>query len=71
MDVNRTLVSALCGGGEGGAGDYEFGPGEGDLGLQALLSIQPQIVDACERAFLRAIQQENEEERPGKKGKGL
>jgi hypothetical protein len=28
-------------------------------------------VDACERAFLRAIQQENEEERPGKKGKGL
>jgi hypothetical protein len=52
MDVNGTLVSVLCG--EGSEDEFNS-----ESGVKALLSIQPQIVDACERAFLQAIQQEN------------
>jgi hypothetical protein len=54
MDVNGTLVSALCGEGS----EDEFSRTR-ESGVKALLSIQPQIVVACERAFLQAIQQEN------------
>jgi hypothetical protein len=55
------MLSAFPAGGCEEAG----GDGASEAGLlQALLSIQPQIVDACERAFFQAIQ-----ESPVKPGK--